>query len=139
MRTIIFKKEDDKIQDEVRVRRELDLMLKNVRNGAWEISTGKPKRNVDQNALLWMWLNCLFEYSGTTQKELYKHYCEMFLIQYCTYNSDGKFLSGGTSTIKTNVFADFLTSIAADSAIEFHCQLPTRDDENFRNFQNQYE
>ena len=88
---------------------------------------------------MWMWFNCLFEQTGTLQKDFYKHYCELFLIQHCTYDSNGKFKSGGTSTIKTNVFADFLTSIQVDALIEFECQLPTRDDLNFRQFQNQYE
>jgi hypothetical protein len=139
MRTIVFKKIDDVIQDEAQIRKGFDAMLKSSKNGQWEIAIGKPKRNVDQNALLWMWLNCLFEHTGTIQKDLYKYYCEKFLIQHCTYNSDGKFVSGGTSTIKMNVFANLLTSIQSDAAVELDCQLPTRDDLNFADFQNQYE
>jgi len=138
MRAILFKKSDDIIQDEITLRKGFDIMLKSARNGQWELSLGKPKRNVDQNALLWMWLNCLFEHTGTSQRELYKYYCEKFLIQHCTYNSEGKFVSGGTSIIKMNVFADFLTSIQADAAVELNCQLPTRDDINFREFQIQF-
>jgi hypothetical protein len=139
MRTIVFKKDKGEIVDKGNLYHQFDNVLETIKNGAHEISFNKPKRNVDQNALMWMWFNCLSQDTGMEPQDLYKHYSELFLFPHCTYNSAGKFKSGGTSILKTNEFADFLTKIQADAAIEFHNQLPTRDDLNFADFQNQYE
>ena len=88
---------------------------------------------------MWMWFNCLADETKMEPMDFYQHYAEIFLKHLCTYDSDGVFVSGGTSTLKIHAFADFLTKIQIDAMEEFNCRLLSREDKDFREFQNQYD
>jgi len=139
MRTIIFKTENGLIHSKALIFMEVEKAMLNLKNGSHEISFNKPKRNVDQNALMWAWFNCLSRETGMEPKDFYKHFSEMFLSHNCTYNSGGEFLSGGTSLLNTKQFAEFLTKVQAQSATEFKCILPSPVDHAFLEFMNEYD
>jgi len=106
--------------------------------GLWECRLQKPKRNNDQNALFWGWIKLLSHETGNDQQTLYQYYCERFNPSKCTYRHGGAFASGGTSELNTKDFATFLTEIKADVAAEFGINLPTREEEAFKEFYEQY-
>ena len=141
MKKIQFKKEKGEILNQPLFYKQLETLLFTVKNGGYEliIKPFKEKRSVDQNALMWMWFTCLEQETGATKLDFYKHYCEKFIPDHCTYFRDGRFDSGGTSKLKTDVMSVFLKSIQADAASDFGIQLPTKEDLHFEEFLAQYE
>ena len=106
--------------------------------GSWEIIIQKPKRNNEQNALMWAWFNCLAKETGCEMQDFYDHYTKKFLLRVIEINGISEKVVGGTSKLKMNEFAEFLTKIQSDAASEFGIILPTQDDLNFKEFYESY-
>ena len=118
-----------------------DFVTRNVEllgRGKWQLTFEKPNRTDTENRTFWGWLRLISEETGNDQQALYKHYCEQFNPQGCTYFADGRFSRGGTSELNTKQFAQFLTEIKADVSAELGIILPTAEDAAFNDFYNQY-
>lgn len=137
MKPIKFHKKDGLIPNEEWLNQQIKQQLSLLKNGWHTFVFDKPQRNVDQNALLWMWMGCLSE-DGSTPEEHYQNCCEVHLPHLCLYNSTGAFKRGQTSTLNTNEFAEFLNKIQADAAIE-GIILPEPKDKHFDEFKNEYQ
>lgn len=106
--------------------------------GEWEISIQKPKRNNDQNALMWAWFACLAKETGNEPQDFYDHYTKKFLLRSIEINGISERVVTGTSKLKVDEFAEFLTKMQADAASEFGIKLPNRDDLYFKEFYETY-
>lgn len=109
-----------------------------LNDGLWEVRLQKPKRTDLENKCFWGWIKLVSNESGQDQQSLYQYFCQLFNAGKCTYRQDGTFASGGTSELNTKDFATFLTEIRAHVATELGIDLPTKDDESFKEFYNQY-
>jgi hypothetical protein len=132
-----FKKVNGQIQFPEKLQANIKMMIDESNDGDLVIAIRKPKRTVDQNALMWMWFRCLSEDTKSEPAEFYQHYCEKYLPNRCVYVGN-KFKSGGTSTLTTKQFTEFLNKIQADAASEFRHTLPIPEDINWEEFYNQY-
>ncbi len=106
--------------------------------GDWEIVIQKPKRNNDQNALMWAWFNCLAKDSGNEMQDYYDYYTKLFLLRIINVNGKDEKVVSGTSKLNVSDFAEFLTKIQAHAASEMGIQLPNRDDIYYAEFLKQY-
>ena len=106
--------------------------------GHWQLEFVKPRRTDTENRTFHGWIRIISEDTGQSQSEVYQHLCEKFNPSGCTYFADGRFSRGGTSELNTKQFSVFLTEIKADIAAELGIILPTKEDEAFNEFYNQY-
>jgi len=136
-KTIRYQKLNGRIQFPDKLLTNIENMIDQSTDGDHIISIGKPKRSTDQNALMWMWFRCLSEDTKSEPGEFYQYYCERYLSERCTYTGN-KFKSGGTSTLKSNEFTDFLNKIQSDAASEFRVILPIPEDLYWEEFYNQF-
>jgi hypothetical protein len=109
-----------------------------LKNGLWELSFDKPIRTNLENKTFHGWLRIISEETGQDQRTLYQYYCEKFIPLSCSYYKDGRFCSGGTSTLTTKQFAVFLTEIKAEVQTELGIELPTSDQKSFDEFYSEY-
>jgi len=137
MKPIKFIKKDGVIPNEPWFYNEVAKGLLLLKNGQHTFVFDKLERNIDQNALMWMWFGCLSE-SGSEPSEFYEYYCKTFLPERCLFDINGNFKRGQTSTLKTNEFAEFLNKIQADAAQQ-GITLPSKNDKNFDSFKNEYQ
>jgi len=136
MKTFKFKK--TKENPTINIGSWIENQVRLLAFGEWELTIQKPKRNNDQNALMWAWFNCLAKDSGNEMQDFYDHYTKKFLLKTIEINGVPEKVVSGTSKLKINDFAEFLTKIQADAASEFGITLPTRDDIYYQEFLNQY-
>jgi hypothetical protein len=142
MKSIRFKKLDNRILDAEKIHNKIDSSLNELKDGVFicTLKLFKENRNNSQNALMWLWFKCLEEETGQERAAFYQHYCEKYLPEKCTYLKNGEFVSGNTSKLKTNEFAYFMKQIESDAASEFGYQLPINqdliDEENLRKIGN---
>ena len=116
----------------------IDRQFPLLSKGFWELSFGKPNRTLLENQTFWGWIRIISEETGQDQKALYQYFTEKFNPLGCTYFSDGRFASGGTSKLNTKQFAQMLTEIKAEVASEFGINLPTSKDAGFDEFYKNY-
>ena len=112
--------------------------LPNLKDGFWEVRFQKPKRTDLENRTFHGWCRIISQETGESQQFIYQYLCQMFNPLKCTYRQDGSFASGGTSELNTKDFATFLTEIKAHVASELGINLPTKDEESFKEFYSQY-
>jgi len=138
MKNLPFDKKQGEPVDIRRLTAFLTLNVPLLANGLWQLVIEKPNRTDLENRTFWGWLRLISEETGNDQQTLYKHYCEQFNPQGCTYFKDGKFSRGGTSELNTKQFAQFLTEIKADVSVELGIVLPTSEDASFNEFYSIY-
>lgn len=136
-KTIQYQKKHGNIPHKEKLLENIATMVDESNDGDHLIAFRKPKRTIDQNALMWMWFRCLSEDTKSEPSEFYKEYSEKFLKERCKYVGK-KFKSGGTSTLTTKEFTEFLNKIQADAASEFRHTLPIPEDLNWEEFYNQF-
>ena len=100
------------------------------------ISRKKEKRSISQNALMWMWFECLAQETGHTKEQFHEHYCNMFLKKLSPI--DGQMVVGGTRALTKDAFTDFLNKVQADAASYFGVILPTPEDLYWAEFENYF-
>ena len=112
-----------------------------VANGEYtlEIKKNVKKRTVDQNALMWMWLTCIEDETGTLKQDVYEYYCKKFLWRNVFINGKEEIVVRTTSKLNTAEMTVFLNKVQADAASEFGIRLPSPDDQYFNSFTNRYE
>ncbi|MCC8155425.1 MAG: hypothetical protein LIP01_15340 [Tannerellaceae bacterium] len=119
----------------------LEGVLRFMANGTYtlEIKKEVKKRSTDQNALMWMWLSCIEEETGTPKKDIYDYYCKKFLTRIAIINGREESVTGSSSKLNKSEMKKFLNRIQSDAAAEFGIRLPSPDDEYFNVFTNRYE
>lgn len=135
MKSIQFEK-----SDKLTVKVLTDFVERNVGllpNGKWQLTFEKPRRNSDQNALMWVYLGCLSEGTGQNVWEIYQYITEKYNRENCLYDTNGKFQSGGTSKLNTKQFTDLVTNTQVEGA-ELGITLLSKGDRNFEEFYNEY-
>lgn len=134
MKIVTLIKKDGK----VRIDTDLDYLFSLLRNGVYTltIKKTKDKRTIAQNDLLWLWLTCVENETGTTKEDVYNHYCKKFLSKPDPMG-DG-FINETSSKLNTKEMADFMTKVHADISSEFGITLPLPEDKYFEVFYQQY-
>ena len=102
-----------------------------------KVQTG---RNLDQNALLWLWLSFLEEQNiGYTRSEWYCIFIEKFAPREHIYFKSEIINSIVTSSKMTKKqMSHFLTNIQRFSQVDLEIELPDPDDLNFEQFYETY-
>ena len=130
-----------KTKEGVELSRPLRYVVDKLRTGVYEITIKRKsrQRTTPQNSLLWMWLSCIEDETGTPKKDLYDAYCARFLSRLVEMPSGEQYLTHTTSSnLNTKEFTDFLDRIQADAA-EYGIRLPNPSDEYFQEFLNEYQ
>jgi hypothetical protein len=81
MTTIYFEKKDGEVLEKEKLIEKLNSSLRLLKNGAYELSHKQFKKNRsnDQNALMWMWFECLSQETGSSRDDFHDYYCKKFL------------------------------------------------------------
>lgn len=119
---------------------ELAYLFSTLRNGTYTITVKRmaEKRSIAQNDLMWMWLACIENETGTPKDEVYMYYCKKFLTK--TVNIGGKLerIYMTSSKLNSEQMTDFLNRIQADAASELGITLPQPQDRFFEAFYQEY-
>ena len=69
-KTISILKRNGEVEERDAIQRELDGIFKIITNGEYVLTVArrKQKRSLDQNALMWMWFECLAQETGHTKE-----------------------------------------------------------------------
>ena len=97
-------------------------------------------RNLDQNALLWLWCTFLQDQNiGYTKDEFYQIFVDMFAPREQIYFK-GKIIFGivTSSRMTKKQMAHFLTNIQRYSQTDLEVELPDPDDKKFEEFYSHY-
>lgn len=134
MKQVTIRKEDG----QVRVDTNLDYLFSTLRNGVYTltIKRAREKRTIAQNDLMWMWLACIENETGTAKEDVYNHYCKKFLSKPDPMGEG--FINDTSSRLNTKQMTDFMKKIQADAASEFGITLPVPEDRYFEDFYLQY-
>ena len=122
----------------------LDEFLRSLRwlkNGDYTIILKRKntKRSLLQNDLMWLWLTCIQDETGTPKEDIYKYYCKKFLL-YKTeiFNGRTEIFYRTSSELNKEEMAEFLNHIQADAATELGIILPNPEDRAFEMFYDKY-
>ena len=96
------------------------------------------KRSIQQNDLLWMWMECISRETGTGKDDVYMYYCKKFLMKIITIGEKQEKIYNTSSKLNTEQMTDFLNKIQADAAQELGIRLPQPEDRFFEAFYQQY-
>lgn len=134
MKQVTIRKEDG----QVRVDTNLDYLFSTLRNGVYTltIKRASEKRTIAQNDLMWMWLACIENETGTAKEDVYNHYCKKFLSKPDPIGEG--FINDTSSRLNTKQMTDFMKKIQADAASELGIMLPVPEDRYFEDFYLQY-
>ena len=123
---------------QVHIDTDLDYLFSLLSNGVYTLTIKKTKgkRTIAQNDLLWLWLTCVENETGTAKEDVYKHYCKKFLSKPDPMG-DG-YIYETSSKLNTKEMADFMTKVHADISSEFGITLPLPEDKYFEVFYQQY-
>ena len=126
--------------DSITYDREPAAVLSTLRNGKYTctIERAKDPRSVSQNALMWMWFECIARESHNQSKE-YVHdvYCAKFLKKVVVWEDEEITIIPRTSKLTKDEMTEFLNNVHADAA-EMGIVLPLPEDRYFEDFYNTY-
>lgn len=126
-----------KEKGEITLSKSFDFMCSQLRNGRYKVVIERytEPRTLNQNALMWLWLKCIEDETGTSSMEAYNHYCKKFLAY---VNEWGEEVYNTSSHLNTKQMAEFMQNIQADAAAELGISLPLPDDLYYQEFINEY-
>ena len=119
---------------------ELAYVFSMLQNGTYHITIKKvsEKRSIAQNDLLWMWMACIENETGTPKDEVYMYYCKKFLMRTMTIGQKMERIYLTSSKLNTEQMTTFLNQIQADALQELGITLPTPQDRFFEAFYADY-
>lgn len=135
MTTQLIKK-DGKVSME----QSLEYLCSKLTNGTYELTIKRKTepRTVSQNSLMWMWMECISEDTGTPKQDVYDYYCSKFLARHVTLGNRTLLVKGSSSSLNTIQMTKFLNLIQADAASEFGITLPLPSDKFYGEFIQEY-
>ena len=119
---------------------ELAYVFSTLQNGTYQITVKKvsEKRSIAQNDLLWMWMKCIENETGTPKDEVYMYYCKKFLWKITVIGDRTEKIYLTSSKLNTEQMTRFLNQIQEDAATELGITLPTPQDRFFEAFYADY-
>ena len=119
---------------------ELPYVFSTLSNGTYTITIKKAseKRSISQNDLMWMWLQCISNETGTPKDDIYMYYCKKFLMKTVTIGNRMERIYMTSSKLNTLEMTNFLNQIQADAQTELGITLPLPEDRFFECFYQQY-
>ena len=119
---------------------ELAYVFSTLQNGTYQITVKKvsEKRSIAQNDLLWMWMKCIENETGTPKDEVYMYYCKKFLWKITVIGDRTEKINLTSSKLNTEQMTRFLNQIQEDAATELGITLPTPQDRFFEAFYADY-
>ena len=119
---------------------ELAYVFSTLSNGTYQITIKKvsEKRSIAQNDLLWMWMACIENETGTPKDEVYMYYCKKFLMKTTTIGQKMERIYLTSSKLNTEQMTTFLNQIQADALQELGITLPIPQDRFFEAFYADY-
>ena len=135
-RTVILTKKDGRVT----LDQELPYVFSTLSNGTYTITIKKAseKRSISQNDLMWMWLQCISNETGTPKDDIYMYYCKKFLMKTVTIGNRMERIYTTSSKLNTLEMTNFLNQIQADAQTELGITLPLPEDRFFECFYQQY-
>jgi hypothetical protein len=135
-KTVILTKKDGRVM----LDQELPYIFSTLSNGKYQITIKKvsEKRSIAQNDLLWMWMACIENETGTPKDEVYMYYCKRFLMKTTTIGQKMERIYITSSKLNTEQMTTFLNQIQADALQELGITLPTPQDRFFEAFYADY-
>ena len=111
-----------------------------LQNGQYVITIKRAstKRSIDQNNLMWLWLECIARETGTPKNDIYMYYCKKFLMKTITVGGRMERIYTTSSKLTVVEMTNFLNQIQADAASELGITLPLPEDRFFDCFYQQY-
>ena len=109
-------------------------------NGQYVITIKRmsTKRSIAQNDLMWMWMQCIENATGTPKDEVYMYYCKRFLMRTVNIGQKMERIYMTSSKLNSEQMTTFLNQIQADAASELGITLPTPQDRFFEAFYAEY-
>lgn len=128
-----------KSNGEVSMDKSFDLMCSLLRNGTYtvKITRQTKPRSISQNALMWMWYQCMEEATGTPKEDYHEYYKAKFLTRVVNINGREVMVVGETKRLSTEQMTEFLNKVHADASIEGY-RLPLPEDKHFSEFYQYY-
>lgn len=135
-RTVILTKKDGRVT----LDQELPYIFSTLANGTYTITIKRAseKRTISQNDLMWMWLQCISNETGTPKDDIYMYYCKKFLMKTVTIGNRMERIYTTSSKLNTVEMTNFLNQIQADAQTELGITLPLPTDRFFECFYQQY-
>ena len=135
-KVVTMKKQDGRLTFD----QELPYLFSTLSNGTYTITVKKvqEKRSIAQNDLMWMWLTCIENETGTPKDEVYMYYCKKFLMRTVTMGQKMERIYLTTSKLNTEQMSDFLNKLQADAQTELGITLPTPQDRFWEAFYQDY-
>lgn len=99
----------------------------------------KERRTVDQNRLLWLWLNCISDETGQDKNDLHEYFKQKYLgFDTRTMFGVQVYKSVSTSSLDTKQFTQYLEHIQAFASTELGIELPNPEDQYWNQFEEYY-
>lgn len=99
----------------------------------------KERRTVDQNRLLWLWLNCISDETGQDKNDLHEYFKQKYLgFDTRTMFGVQVYKSVSTSSLDTKQFTQYLEHIQAFASTELGIYLPNPEDQYWNQFEEYY-
>ena len=139
-KSITITKRQGQVLNRSDIHRWVDSMLDTIPNGVRLLSIKKPetRRSNVQNRLMWLWLTCIEEETGTDKQDVHDYYCKKFLSRSVEIGGKTELVVTGTSGLNTETMTYFLNKVQADAASELGIRLPSPDDEAWAVFEEYY-
>lgn len=125
---------------EVTMSQSLEYLCSKLTNGVYDLTITRKKepRTVSQNALMWMWFDCISQETGTPKQDVHDYYCSLFLARPVVMGGKERIVKGSSSSLTTAQMTKFLNLIQADAASEFGITLPLPADRFYTEFVKEY-
>lgn len=103
-----------------------------------EIIQKKIRRSLSQNSLLWLWLTCIEQETGTNRDELHEIFKHKFLLPKSVELYGVKYDKYSTAELDTIQFKYYLDKIQVFALAELSITLPDPEDRNWEAFYSYY-
>lgn len=135
-KVVVMRKQDGRLTFDV----ELPYLFSLLQNGTYTITVKRQseKRSIAQNDLMWMWMKCIENETGTPKDEVYMYYCKKFLMRTVSIGDRMERIYMTSSKLNSEQMTAFLNQIQADAASELGITLPTPQDRYFEQFYQDY-
>ena len=135
-KVVVMRKQDGRLTFDV----ELPYLFSLLQNGTYTITVKRQseKRSIAQNDLMWMWMQCIENETGTPKDEVYMYYCKKFLMRTVSIGDRMERIYMTSSKLNSEQMTAFLNQIQADAASELGITLPTPQDRYFEQFYQDY-
>ena len=132
MRQVIVTKENGRLAGVA----DIEGLFALLPNGTYDVVVKRHRehRTLSQNDLMWMWLKCIEDATGTPKQDIYLHYCKKFLLRRVMVGNNVEMVYDTSSRLNTKQMSDFMTAIQADASAEMGITLPSPDDQYFEQF-----